>query len=94
MEPPDALVAMRATDAEFVTRGTSYAFTCADCQAVVCIAPSSRTIIREHPAMLILCTQCMNARVKQLQTALSVEAVPGALEEIKTAEPNRYRQRN
>ena len=73
------LVCALASEPDCVIKGSITGHHCSQCEAEVMVSPSGQRMMRGHPKMKILCAPCALTKLDEFD---SVEAVPGALEEL------------
>jgi len=90
------LVCMLAKQALFVTAGWKPEHKCGDCGEYVVVAPSGVAMLKQYPTTRILCLACLHMEYPTIEP-VGVELagpVEQIVEEVRTAVPNTWRERN
>lgn len=74
------LVCALASEPDCVIKGSITGHHCSQCKAEVMVSPSGQRMMQGHPKMKILCAPCAMTKLSEFD---SVEAVPGAVEELR-----------
>lgn len=90
MPEPLLFICARAT-APLVAAGSTFDQKCSRCKNNLVMAPSGREYYSEHPEAILICEYCVTEKdLEGAQRKLS----PKMLEEIRSARPNTWRDRN
>src|SRR4051812_202484 len=84
-----------SSNAPLAVKGSTFDKTCRVCGTHVMVAPSGQEYLRAHPEAEVMCLQCFQKSNQKLEDCkLAAPDKETILREVRSAEPNRHRNRN